>query len=181
MKIKDIVCVDVETAGRNPEIFEVLEVGWWSLVTGERDSFIVPHSLLVFEQAALNVNKYAERRMFDMDRWDNDGSQLRRFSNALHGNLIVGSNPGFDVGFLKPLFVRNELDLSPFAYPPLDVGTYACGVLNRQLGERVGLKQLSSILGVKPGNHSAADDVRATGECLIKLQWIAQTQKGAAA
>jgi DNA polymerase III alpha subunit (gram-positive type) len=176
-KARGLVVVDVETAGRDPEIFEILEVGWWSFATGERDSFIVPHLLLAFEQEALNVNRYAERRMFDMSQWDNDGWQLRRFASTLPGNLVVGSNPGFDIGFLRKLFRRHDLDLSPFAYPGLDVGTYAAGVLNRQLGERVGLKQLCNILGVQAGSHAAADDVRATGECLIKLQQIAQSRK----
>jgi DNA polymerase III epsilon subunit-like protein len=168
--VKECICIDLETAGLNPTLHEVVEVSWWCLDTGERDTFVPSHSLEHFEGAALDLNGYYERGLWQQSQWDEDGEALRRFHAALTGRLIVGSNPGFDVSFLKPLFTRNGLGLAPLAYHPLDVPTYACGVLGRPIADRVGLTQLARILGVAPGDHSAAEDVRACGECLIELQ-----------
>lgn len=177
--MKGLLVLDTETDGLSADINEIVEISWWSFVTGHRDTFVPPHTLTHADPEALAINQYWERGL-DREPQDHDGSRLRRLHAELSGNLLVGSNPGFDVGFLKPLFVKNDLDLSPLAYPPLDVPTYAAGILGRQLGERVGLTQLCRILGVKPGTHSAESDTFATGLCLIRLQEIAQSRKAAA-
>lgn len=179
MTVKPCICVDVESTGLDPALHEVVEVAWWCLDTGARDSFIPPHTLDYAESAALNINHYYSRRLWVQTNWDEDGEALRRFHAALAGRLIVGSNPTFDVSFLKPLFARSGLSLEPLAYAPLDVPTYGAGVLGRPIGDRVGLTQLSRILGVEPGDHSAAEDVRACGECLIELEHRANYRRAA--
>lgn len=167
--VRPIVCVDVETSGPVPEVHEVVEVAWWSFATGVGDVFIPPHTLAGADPRALAVNRYWTRGLSDQTLWD-DGSGLRRFSDAISGCLVVGSNPGFDWAFLRQVFVAGGLDVSSLAYPPLDLGTWGAGVLGRSISERVGLSQLCRVLGVVPGDHSAGDDVRACCECLVELQ-----------
>lgn len=176
---KGTCVIDVETDGLTPGLHEVVECSWWVLETGQHETFIPPHSLANAQGEALALNRYYERALWRQTAWDEDGVALQHFHAALSGNWIVGSNPGFDVSFLTPLFVRFGLSLEPFSYRPLDVGTYAAGVLNRPIGDRLGLRQLCSILGVAPGDHSAAEDVRACGECLIELQYIANSRRAA--
>lgn len=165
--VRGLVCVDVETSGVDPEQHDVVEVGWYSLSTGVGGVFIPPHSLLRADPKALAVNRYWVRGLSDEAVWD-DGTALREFHAALAGNFVVGSNPGFDWAFLRKIFLREGL--APLAYPPLDVPTYAAGVLGRGIGERLGLTQLCRVLRVVPGDHSAGDDVRACVECLLELQ-----------
>lgn len=167
---RHVVCVDVETSGALPEVHEVVEVAWWVPASGASGVFIPPHTLAGADPKALSVNRYWERQLHCQDRWDRDCVELRRFHADITGCWVVGSNPGFDWSFLRALLIRNGLDVSPLAYPPLDVCTYAAGVLRRPVSDRVGLTQLCRILGVVPGDHSAASDVRACGQCLMELQ-----------
>jgi DNA polymerase-3 subunit epsilon len=176
---KTVCIIDVESSGLQPALHEVVESSFWRLDTGARDTFIPPHTLINADPEALAINRYWERGLDDQTQWDHDGSQLRSFHAALTGCLIVGSNPGFDVDFLTPLFVRSDLSLAPFAYRPLDIGTYAAGVLGRPIGDRVGLTQLCNILGIPAGDHSSENDVTATGRCLIELQYRANLQRTA--
>lgn len=165
--LRGLVCVDVETSGVDPELHDVVEVGWYSLSTGVGGVFVPPHSLVGADPRALAVNRYWVRGLDVEHLWD-DGSALRQLHAALANNFVVGANPGFDWSFLRKLFLREGL--TPLAFPPLDVPTYAAGVLGRKIGERLGLTQLCRVLGVAPGDHSAGDDVRACVECLLVLE-----------
>lgn len=165
----EVVCVDVETDGPYPEVHEPVEIAWWDVTNGTNGTFIPPHTLTRSDQRALSVNHYWERGLYHQANWD-DGTELRRFHQSIQGRLVVGSNPGFDWAFLRQLFVRECLPLDPLSYPPLDVATYAAGILHRDISERLGLNRLCRVLGVEPGDHTATGDVRACVECLLALR-----------
>lgn len=162
------VIVDVETAGRTPGVHDVVECAWWDIETDERGVFVPPHSMIEFEAEALSINRYYERRLWYQSTWD-DGTELERLHQTLTGNLLVGSNPGFDALMLAPLFTRFGFNPRPWKSVPLDIGTYAAGVLSLPIGDRTNLTALCETLHVEPGKHCAWSDVQAIGEVLLKL------------
>ncbi len=176
---RTVIC-DTETTGLTAGVHEITECAWWCLETGENGVFIPPHSLDHADPKALEVSKYHQRQLWHQSSWDEDGVELARFHVAVTGSWFIGSKPTFDAEFLSPLFIRHGLSPEPWWRFPLDLGTYACGVMSRPITDRVGLTQLCNLLGVLPGHHSAAEDVRATAQCLIKLQQIAQSRRAAA-
>jgi hypothetical protein len=173
------VIVDTETISLTPGPDIVCEVAWWSLETGSRGVFVPPHDITKADPAALEINRYYERGLDLQDLWDTDGVMLDRFHAEMRGNHLVGSNPGFDVSMLNPLFAQFRLPLSPWTYVPLDVGTYAAGVLGLPIGARLSTAKLAAKIGIDPGDHSAEGDVTCTGRCLLELQRINQSRKAA--
>lgn len=175
-----MLCVaDSETTGLIAGVHEITEISWLVLETGEHGTFIPPHTLDNATSEALNVSRYYDRHLWVQTSWDEDGTELGRFHTALAGNWFVGSKPTFDAAFLSLLFIRDGLDPEPWWRFPLDLGTYAAGVMSRPITDRVGLTQLCNLLGVLPGHHSAQEDVRATAECLIELQHRANYRRAA--
>lgn len=179
MTERAVIICDTETSGLAAGEHDITECAWWNLNTGENGVFIPPHSLDGATPKALEVSKYNPRQLWDQNRWDNDGLELRRMHTAMTGTWFIGSKPTFDAGFLSILFARFGLHPEPWWRFPLDLGTYAAGAMNRPITDRVGLTQLCNLLGVLPGHHTAGEDVRATAECLIKLQQMAQSRRAA--
>lgn len=170
---------DIESSGLSPTLHQVVEAGFWNFGTGERMSFIPPHTLENADPEALIVNRYHERDLGNEALWD-DGSGLRRLHAALDGNWLVGSNPSFDASFLSPLFLKHGLDPEPWHYSsPFDLGLYGCGVLNRPMGGRFSAARLCAALNVEPGDHSALGDVISEGTCLIELLRIVKSREAA--
>lgn len=171
---RQIVVVDVESTGLDRAMHVPVEVAFWVLDTGVRGVFIPVHTDVDIQNAqleALRINRYHERGLWQRGRWDWNAAGLRELHTALTGNTMVGSNPGFDAGMLGPLFRRYRLDPAPWHYAsPLDVGTYAAGVLGLPIGSRFKLTKLCEALNIPPGDHSAGNDVTATGRCLLELQ-----------
>lgn len=173
------VVVDVESVGLEPTLHDVCEAAFWHFGTGERLSFIPPHTLENATPAALEVNRYHERGLGNEALWD-DGAALRRLHAALEGNWLVGSKPAFDASFLSPLFRRNGLSPEPWHYAsPFDIGLWGAGVLNRPMGGRFSSARLCKALGVSPGDHTAMGDVIAEGTCLIELLRIVKSREAA--
>lgn len=169
---RQLVVVDCETTGLDWTKHVPVEVGSWNIGTGERGLFIPPHNRLDMLQAdpdALRINRYYERGLNDQARWDNDCSGMRRLHAVLAGSSVVGSNPNFDVSMMAPMFRRHGFTPAPWHYVPLDIGTYAAGVLGLPIGDRFTLPGLCDRLGVPRGDHTAEGDVTATGLCLYAL------------
>lgn len=177
---RDLVVVDVETNGLDPDRHEVVEAAWWNLTTDERGSFVPVHQsskiLAAADIAALRVNRYVDR-LADADQ-DRDFTAIRRMASHVNGATLVGANPAFDAVMLRKLFERNEDELGdgwPVWHHRLwDVEAYAAGVLG--LSELLGLSALCAALSIEPRDHTAAADVEATGRCFLKLREIAQAQ-----
>lgn len=186
---RQLVVVDVETSGLNPEIHEVVECSWWNLDTGERGTFIPSHMVsAVLARAdieALRINRYLDRiagqpqdhRQDELRRlhaqffsdWDEDSDpetgQIR--------HVLAGSNPAFDAAFLAKLFRQHEEtdhDLTPWHHRLLDLSAYACGVLSLDPADMPGLRTICQILGTPEPDHTAAGDVEATGRALLELR-----------
>lgn len=178
------VVVDCESTGLRSEDIAV-EVAWWDLATGARGQFIPRHdeqwALNFGEARALEINGYRERIE---GKPQDDGTETQRLLDVLTGNVLAGSNPNADAGWLEHLFINvvpDALDFAdaprpgmPWHYRMWDLSAYAAGVLG--LDELPGLAYTCELLGIEPGDHTAAADVTATGNCFLRLADIARSR-----
>lgn len=192
---RELIVVDTETNGLDPMRHQIVEVAWQSLGPISDDDprpqsgvFIPPHSVAaVLGRAhvkALQVNRYVDRLA---DAQQVDWGVVVDFWQRLDGATLVGANPRFDAAMLANLFrgVPHHVGVDGMAERPepwhhrlWDIEAYASGVLG--LREVLGLQKLSDYLDVAPGDHTAAEDVRATVECFRRLMDIAAEKRSAA-
>lgn len=169
-----VIIVDVETSGLDPEQHVVLEVAAIDLSdTGEGISFVPDHPnewVRNADPVALSVNKYFERRVFDEQLTNMETRvHLRQLSQMLEQATVAGSNPSFDVTFLRSLFAEHKVPFPRIHHRLLDLSPYAAGAL--KLGTRLpGLARVCELLDVdNTAPHTALGDARATADCLAAL------------
>jgi Exonuclease len=171
---RPIVVVDTETNGLDPERHQVVEVAWWNLDTGERGEFVPQHDvsevLAAATLKALQVNHYVDRIA---DRAGEDATgHAQRLYQVLTGATLLGANVAtLDAPMLTKLFagiVFPHADPAPWHYRIWEIGPYAAGVLG--LDHVPGMWELSQLLGTPEPDHSAAQDVTATGEAFLRLR-----------
>ena len=172
---REIVVVDTETNGLDVNRHQVVEVAWWNLTTDERGRFVPLHDpACVLRDAdirALQLNRYIDR-IADEEQ-DHNWVELNRFHDAVDDKTMAGSNPAFDAYFLSKMFRdANRLRLAPWHHRMWDLSAYAAGVLG--LVELPGLATVCEMLDMEPGNHTAEDDVTATGLCFRELMTYAR-------
>lgn len=170
MKTRDIVSVDVETTGFDPERHATVEVAWWNLDTGERGYFVpvhdVPTTLAKANIRSLQINRYIDR-LAEAEQ-DAQYVELNRLWDQLDGNTLAGSNPRFDAGFLAAMFRdASRTTTQPWHYRLWDLAPYAAGVLG--LDYLPGLADVCKELQIEQPDHSAEGDVTATGKCFTQL------------
>lgn len=124
------VAVDIETSGLDPDWYDIIEVG---LVvetdTGvDRIEFSLPFDLSSADDRALEINGYGQRAF--APRVDDVAKQVGLTYPLLDGVHIIGKNPSFDVGFLKPLFQNHGYMNPPWHHRLIDVGMLAWGWYN---------------------------------------------------
>lgn len=164
-----MVYLDVETTGLDPDRHEVWEIAY-AIEDGPILASVVGHTLAAADDAALTIGRYHERMLTPEDAADLitvyamvefEGA----FREAVDGATVVAANPAFDTAF-----IRARWGEAPWKYRLLDVEAYAMPALG--LDEPKGLAYICEQLGVQPGNHTAAEDVRALRECHQALQGI---------
>lgn len=178
---RHLVVCDTETLGLGDH-HPAIEVAYWNLTTGEYGGFLpvrLPEDLPDADPEALRVNRFFERGL-DVLPQDESGEELAHLHELLAGNVIAGSNPGFDAKKLNLMFERDgRFPPSPWHHRMLDLACYSAGVLGLHPTVLPGLERICKLLGIEPGQHSAMTDVRAAGECLMELQRIANFQRTA--
>lgn len=173
---RPLVVVDTETNGLDPSVHQVVEAAWWNLGTGDRGC-VVPHHdvnavLGAASLRALQVNNYVDKIADRVPPRALD--QTGTLYAALSGAMLIGSNVQFDAAMLRRLFA-DHAERTPWHYRLWEIGPYAAGVLG--LDHIPGLAELAELLGVTPGDHSAAGDVTTTGECFLELRTRATARK----
>jgi DNA polymerase-3 subunit epsilon len=170
---RKIIVVDVETTGLYPERHTCIEVAWWNLTSDERGTFIPTHSVSAAlgnaAIEALRLNRYIDRIAGHIQ---DDGTEVRRLAEQLHGNTLAGSNPSFDAAFLRSVFAdyeARELSSWPEWHHRLwDLAPYAAGVLG--LDHLPGLAEVCERLDLwQRPDHSAESDVTVAGMCFRLL------------
>lgn len=174
MTDRHVIVVDCESLGLGTW-HPACEIAFWDLTTGEQRRFlpqIFPYDIDTADKKALRINRYWERGL-DQEPQDRSGKELEHLHRLLAGNTLAGSNPAFDAQKLDLAFDRRGwLTNQPWHHRMLDLSNYAAGVLDLPMNELPGLAQVCELLNIAPGNHTAAEDVRATGECFLALQQI---------
>lgn len=182
----NFIAVDTETTGLEPTLAGITEVGWVGVMEGR---LLTPTSLLVQPSFVHQVDDHPlcianeERRRNTGDRRVKEaldaivalGEKIRcttgvrpslAFHNATYDIAMLTTDEGHAGCNMNRLlqenhgpFARNIIDTRVIAYPM---------VMSGQL-KSTSLKSLCELVGVRPGNHTAAEDARATAECIIKL------------
>lgn len=175
MSERQVIVVDVETTGLDPERHVVVEVAWHNLDTNDHGYFVPPHTpnavLAGAEIKALQVNGYINR-IADAEQ-DLDGKCAFTLAEQLQGNTLAGSNPAFDAAFLAEMFAEypvTEVYVPTWHHRLLDLAAYAAGVLGLPPSELPGLATVCELLDVEnEAPHTAEGDCAATAKCLRHL------------
>lgn len=180
---RDLIVVDTETTGLNPEEHWVLEVAAINVRTREELHFVPALPVGALDDAdgkAMAINKYFERGVYAHRRDVADSvSSWNQLWDWLSGNTLAGSNPSFDAAMLNRSAqwclksdhrCPGEFAPSPWHHRLADLAAYAGGALGILPTKLPGLQDVAARLKVDLGvAHSALDDARATAECFRKL------------
>lgn len=158
----DLIFLDTETTGLNPEIHEV-----WEIATAKNDGkvidFFLSHTLRGADPKALELSGYYERMKYgDILPVD----QELAVRESMRDQTIVVANPTFD-----RMMLRERWRLEPWHYRSIDIETMAMTVFGWDRPR--GMKDIRDHL-VRMGrdvispDHTAKVDV----ECLRQSYWI---------
>jgi DNA polymerase III epsilon subunit-like protein len=188
----ELIFVDTETNGLDPERHDAVEIGWENIATGETGCFVPRHNpreiLAAAEPEALQVNRYVERGLWRPSLMDN-GPELQRlweqFGGSIHHDpdpdrliprrALVAVNPAFDASFIAKAFARGfdpnlDLEVRPWHYRMENLGSIARGAFRLPIDHPpLSFREVCERLDVEIGDHTAGGDVRAGAECLRLL------------
>lgn len=151
----ELVYLDIETTGLNPDLHEVWEVAY-AVEDEPIQSFVLVHDLATADPQALELNGYYRRGW----RVPNEDADME-LKKVLAGNTVVGANPSFDTEFL-----RARWGTAPWHHRKIDVEVYAQAVFkwDRPKGLHDVYTYLKDEIGMwlPAPDHTAAGDVDTT-------------------
>lgn len=176
---RQLIVVDVETTGLDPEDHWAIEVAAVNVDTNEKLYFVPALPVGALDNAdgaALKINGYFARDVYK-HRLDTAQSAnfWRQLWDWLDGNTLGGSNPTFDAAMLNKAALwatqgREQLSPSPWHHRLADLSAYAAGALGISPIGLPGLDSLCKTLGVENLDpHAAMADAIATAECFRTL------------
>ena len=171
---RDLVFVDLETTGFNPDTQEILEIAAIRTtpdavtIGGRFERKVLPGNIQLADPQALLVNRYHP------EHWLNHGVSieiaLEGFLNICFGGVtLVAHSATFDWGFLRAALTRKSL-LADLDYHIICTASLAWPLVMR--GEVVSpkLEALCTHFGISnEGQHSAMRDVERMLEVYRKL------------
>jgi DNA polymerase III epsilon subunit-like protein len=161
---KDIVWVDIETTGLDPQVHQIVEIAWG--IDSEWWTLIPPHNLWMADPKALEINRYHERMLDKAEHADE--TAIAKFYQDLLGKTMAGANPAFDAKFLEVF-----LGAAPWKHRLLDVEAYVAGVFgwDEPRGLKATREHLESLgYSIAEPNHSAVEDMICAQECYLVAQ-----------
>lgn len=150
--------LDIETSGLDPYRHEILEIAY-AIDDDAPYTLIFPHYLLNADPKALEINRYYERGLARKRSWAKE-HELEGLQQILQDQTIAGSNPAFDVSFLR------AYDYSGWKHRLMDVPLWVAGHFGWL--ESAGLQRTITYMNMKKGHnlpypdHSAKGDIIAT-------------------
>lgn len=170
---RDLIIVDIETTSLDTDKALVLEVAAINMTTGEELHFVPALSsgwATRADPAALAVNRYFERRLFDEELAEEPTrDRYATLVEMLQGNTFGGSNPRFDAAILERVLAGYNL-ATPWHHRLADVAAYVAGALGLPPTDLPGLDRCCGLLSViNRDPHSALGDARATAECFRRV------------
>lgn len=175
---RQLIVVDVETTGLDPDVHLPLEVAAINVATNEVFHFVPNLDRAILgnsEPAAMEINRYFERGIWRhaLTIEETVGAYGVLFT-WLEGNTLGGYNPRFDGqmlirGYTAALVGYGCQDAAVrevWHHRLADLSAYAGPALLRAPNELLGLADVCTALGVtNPAAHTALGDARATAEC----------------
>jgi len=165
--VTDLVYLDTETTGLNPDLHEVWEIAY-AINDGPVIHNVLPHDMVTADPEALKLNGYWKRANWGLqDKWgENFDLEVKQ---VLTGNTLVAANPPFDRAFL-----RARWGIEPWHYRSIDLESMALAVLGHERPK--GLKDISDELrelgyNIAVPDHTAVMDVAVLRECYIALRY----------
>ena len=157
--MSDLIFLDTETTGLDPEKHDVWEIAW-AVNDGPIRSVILPHSIVKADIKALNMNGYWDRvpgHFPDPETYD------ITIRGILEGNTLVCANPTFD-----RMFLWRRWGYEPYHYRSIDIESMAllCFEWERPRGLKDIVDELNSrVYDIDKPDHSAAKDVEVLRAC----------------
>lgn len=164
-----LVFIDTETTGLDPSIHDAYEVAW-AVDDGPVKRAVLPHALDTADEVALNIGRYHARGI--AKEAVADGLTLAELKADLRGAYLVGSNPGFDAGFLKKLFGE-----AVWSHRMIDVSQGGYWVLgfDSPKGLAGTIERLNDMgCDIPQQDHTAVGDVTVTRMVFERLQTLAE-------
>lgn len=173
--MSDLIFLDTETTGLEPEKHEVWQIAWAINDEVPVQERILVHSLKTADSKSLEMNGYFEHHpegarslgpMVDLEVRD-----------AVKDGTLVCANPTFD-----RMFLRKRWGYEPWQYRSIDIESMALGILEYERPK--GLKDIAEHLqrwgyNIADPLHNAWIDVVVLRECYKALREI-QRQKNTA-
>lgn len=175
MRNEDLIFVDIETTGTDPEKHEIIELAYILVrqdkgaftVVEERELKIKPEHIETAEPTALRINGYDEGQwIFASSLAD----AMKLFSEKSKGAVFVAQNVTFDYSFIERALTKTGVPNEMF-YAKLDTISMAYAKLYKDpRAEKFQLKKLCEYFGIEnPKAHTALADTRATFEVFKRL------------
>jgi DNA polymerase III alpha subunit (gram-positive type) len=180
MKKHNLVFLDLETTGLNPEMHEIIEIG--CIIARQKDRVgkgpeiekieefeikVKPRHIETADKEALRICGYNEGDwVFAVDL----KQALGKLAEKAKSGIMVGHNVAFDWVFLEKAFEETGV-VPEFHYHKIDTIALAFAKLyNNPEAQKFSLRALCELLNIKNEKaHTALSDVRATFELYKKL------------
>lgn len=177
--MNDLVFLDTETTGLEPDKHEIWELAWAVNDENPVRESIIPHSLLMANLDSLEMNGYYDRVPEGVDISSYSPRVELELRRILKGNTLVCANPTFD-----RMFLRERWGDEPYHYRSLDIESMAVGIL--EYDRPKGLKGVSDDLrglgyNIGEPTHAAWIDVVVLRESYRALRDIQRLKNEALA
>lgn len=174
--MRDLVVIDTETSGLDPNVHEVIELAAVRLhpttleVKAEHCEKVVPQNIEKAEPKALQVNGYTPEKWADATpRRD----ALINFSRVCQNGVWVGHNAQFDRRFVMAAFWREKMPMPAMDYRQVCTVSMGWPLVATGKLTSVSLENLCNYFGIdNTGAHSALVDVYRTIEVYRRLMEI---------
>lgn len=183
----NFIAVDTETTGLDPALCGIVEIGWtvveYGKIVSSTSMLVLPgNPVALVDDNDMCRENFARSTVESNLAVDEALDAIRRAAEALRTRtgerpMLAFHNAPFDISFIvadrvySPTGIRWMLQESegPFSRRIIDTQAMVQPlVLSGELRSQ-SLKGICELLGVRPGSHRAADDSRATAECVIAL------------
>lgn len=185
--MRDLVFLDVETTGLDPEVHEMFEVGLTKTdvkgeILGSLYYWIVPQHLQTASPQALALNGYYRRKMTEPCEGRVHGAVRQEVAEEIviftEGVHLVGCNPGFDASFVRA-FLLAEQHVPLWHHRMIDLESLAIGIEpDVSHGVPMGLSELAETFNKseipEEDRHTAKGDVEATRVLYFKMMEMAR-------
>lgn len=175
---RDLVFLDTETTGLNPDRHEIIQISAFNVSPTRRTEtfikiFVKPIFLYTSEPKALELNRYSKERWIDAGAVDLHTALVSlRDTCFAHSSVLAIWNPVFDAPFLRNAFNRVGLGWpETIHYHVLDVSSMVWSlVAKKRRIESIKLAKVCEHLGIdNEGEHDSGRDVERMIQVYRKL------------